>query len=95
MVAATAGTKCAPLVRVPGIDSSHVKRALDMGAEGIVFPLIKSQDEARACVSMVSYPPNGVRGWGPFIAQSRWQLPLINYLPSVDKKNCMHHFDRN
>jgi len=86
MVAATAGTKCAPLVRVPGIDSSHVKLALDMGAEGIVFPLIKNQDEARACVSMIRYPPNGIRGWGPFIAQSRWQLPLMNYLPSVDKK---------
>ena len=40
MVAATARTTCAPLVRVPEIDSSQVKRALDMGAEGIVFPLI-------------------------------------------------------
>ena len=86
MVAATAGTTCAPLVRVPAIDSSYVKRALDMGAEGIVFPLIKSQSEARTCVSMTRYPPDGVRGWGPFIAQSRWQLPLMNYLPSIDTK---------
>ena len=86
MVAATAGTTCAPLVRVPAIDSSYVKRALDMGAEGIVFPLIKSPSEARTCVSMTRYPPDGVRGWGPFIAQSRWQLPLMNYLPSIDKR---------
>jgi hypothetical protein len=39
MVAATAGTRCAPLVRVPRRDEAWVKPALDHGAEGIVFPL--------------------------------------------------------
>jgi len=83
MIAATAGTECAPLVRIPEMGAAHVKRALDMGAEGIVFPLIRNADDARACVASVRYPLAGVRGWGPFIAHSRWQVPLMDYLPSL------------
>lgn len=89
MVAATAGTECAPLVRIPEMGAAHVKRALDMGAEGIVFPLVRSADDARTCVSMLRYPPNGQRGWGPFIAHSRWQVPLMDYLPThADRVVC-------
>jgi 4-hydroxy-2-oxoheptanedioate aldolase len=85
MIAATAGTDCAPLVRIPENRAAHVKRALDMGAEGIVFPLVRTAEEARECVSYLRYPPEGVRGWGPFIAHSRLQTPLLDYLPSKGK----------
>ncbi len=81
MIAATAGTDCAPLVRVVDCSASHVKYALDLGAEGIVFPLVKTAEDVRECVRTLRYPPNGVRGWGPFIAHSRWQTPLMEYLP--------------
>jgi 4-hydroxy-2-oxoheptanedioate aldolase len=43
MIAATAGTGCAPLVRVPAIDAAEVKLALDAGAEGVVFPLVRTR----------------------------------------------------
>jgi 2-keto-3-deoxy-L-rhamnonate aldolase RhmA len=46
MVAATQGTSCAPLVRVPEMGDAHVKRALDAGAEGICFPLIRTAADA-------------------------------------------------
>ena len=42
MVASTQGTECAPLVRVPEIHEVRVKGALDAGAEGICFPLIRA-----------------------------------------------------
>ncbi len=79
MVAATAGTDCAPLVRIPEVDEATVKRVLDMGAEGICFPLIRNADDARRCVASMRYPPAGSRGWGPFIAHSRWGVDLFNY----------------
>ncbi len=79
MIAATAGTDCAPLVRVAEKRAEYVKIALDMGAEGIVFPLIHNAAEAQKCVSMLRYPPRGKRGWGPFIAHSRWSTDLMNY----------------
>lgn len=51
MVAATAGTPCSPRVRVPGCDQAAVKTALDVGAEGIVFPLITTAESAAGCVA--------------------------------------------
>ena len=90
MIAATAGTSCAPLVRVPRRDEAWVKRALDFGAEGICFPLINNADEAADCISLCRYPPRGRRGWGPFIAHSRWRTTLSSYLPERgDRSVCV------
>ncbi|WP_299356314.1 aldolase/citrate lyase family protein [uncultured Shimia sp.] len=86
MIAATAGTDCAPLVRIRENIPSLVKRALDLGAEGIVFPLIRTAEEARLAVQSMHYPPDGVRGFGPFIAQSRWQANLASY-PAQEQGN--------
>ena len=79
MIAATAGTHCAPLVRIAEADARLVKRVLDLGAEGIVFPLIRTAEDARRAVASMRYPPNGNRGFGPFIAQSRWGTALTEY----------------
>ena len=90
MIAATAGTPCAPLVRVPTIDLAPVKLALDLGAEGVAFPLVGTAEEAAACVALTRYPPHGRRGWGPFIAHARWDVELVEYLPQRgDETICM------
>ncbi len=81
MIAATAGTACAPLVRVPRRDEAFVKPALDSGAEGIVFPLVTTAETVADCVALTRYPPRGRRGWGPFVAHSRWGVDLHDYLP--------------
>ncbi len=86
MVATTAGTDCAALVRVPTIDEGHVKAALDAGAEGIVFPLVRTPAAAERCVSLVTYPPEGTRGWGPFVAHSRFGTTLANYAKEIGPK---------
>lgn len=80
MVASTTGTPCSPWVRVPRCDEAYVKTALDAGAEGIVFPLIESAESAAECVALTRYPPKGRRGWGPFVAHSRWGVGLFDYL---------------
>ncbi|MEO9827513.1 MAG: aldolase/citrate lyase family protein [Paracoccaceae bacterium] len=86
MIAATAGTNCAPLVRVAENDTAQVKRVLDLGAEGVVFPLIRSAEEAQRAVASLHYPPNGNRGFGPFMAHARWGIPLMDYREAVDDK---------
>jgi 4-hydroxy-2-oxoheptanedioate aldolase len=83
MIAATAGTGCAPIVRVPGIDEAEVKAALDAGAEGIAYPLIRSAEDVERCVAYVYYPPKGSRGWGPFAAHSRFGTSLREYSGTV------------
>ena len=86
MIASTAGTHCAPLVRVTENDAAQVKRVLDLGAEGVVFPLIRTPEDAARAVASLHYPPNGNRGFGPFMAQSRWGTPLLEYRAAVDDK---------
>lgn len=50
------------LVRPEWNDPVLVKRLLDAGAPGLLFPMIQSVDEARAAVAATRYPPNGIRG---------------------------------
>lgn len=83
MIAATQGFDCAPLVRIAQIAEPEVKRALDIGAEGIVFPLVRSAEDARRSVASLRYPPDGTRGFGPFLAHSRWATSLPGYKPEI------------
>ncbi|MBT8324366.1 MAG: 2,4-dihydroxyhept-2-ene-1,7-dioic acid aldolase [Winogradskyella sp.] len=57
------------LVRVSKNDEVIIKRVMDAGANGVVVPLVKSADEAKAAVSYVKYPPIGKRGVGLSRAQ--------------------------
>jgi len=86
MIAAVKGTGCAPLVRVPEIDEAVVKRVLDLGAEGIVFPLVRSAEDARRAVACLRYPPAGRRGFGPFIASSFFDTSLLGYRDAVEPR---------
>lgn len=59
-----------PLVRVPFNDPVYVKRVLDLGIAGVLFPLINSKQDAMLAVKSVRYPPEGIRGVGPRRAAS-------------------------
>ena len=59
------GSNCAALVRVPWNDLVPIKRVLDIGADGVIVPMIHSADEVREAVSACLYPPEGIRGFGP------------------------------
>lgn len=90
MIAATQGTECAALVRIAANEDWQVKRALDLGAERIVFPLVSSAAEVEWAVKSLRYPPEGTRGFGPFIAQSRWHTDLMSYQNDVeDRLTCI------
>lgn len=52
----------ATLIRVPGIEETAIKRALDMGASGIVVPNISSAEDAKRAVEYARFSPVGKRG---------------------------------
>jgi 2-dehydro-3-deoxyglucarate aldolase/4-hydroxy-2-oxoheptanedioate aldolase len=52
----------APLVRVPATEYHFVARALDVGALGVMVPLVDSREQAERIVSFTRYPPQGRRG---------------------------------
>jgi len=80
MIVATAGTPTVPLVRLPWSHPWQAKPAMDLGALGIVFPMICSREEAEAAVRSVRYPPDGDRLWGPFYAPMRWGQGMARYI---------------
>jgi 4-hydroxy-2-oxoheptanedioate aldolase len=53
-----------PLARVPFNNLENVKRALDAGAFGIVFPMCCTREEAEEAVAYCKYPPQGRRSVG-------------------------------
>jgi len=57
-----ADTGTTAIVRPPWNDAVLVKRLLDAGARGLLFPMIQTPDEARAAVAATRYPPRGIRG---------------------------------
>ncbi|MEL7303565.1 MAG: aldolase/citrate lyase family protein [Pseudomonadota bacterium] len=54
-------TGITPLIRVPGFEHHHAARALDCGAQGIVFPHVDDAETAKRLASYCLYPPAGSR----------------------------------
>ncbi len=79
LIAARAGGAPA-LVRVPGSESSFLKRVLDTGAEGIIVPQVRSADEVRQIVQTCRYQPLGNRGFGPRRPSDYGRRPLARIL---------------
>lgn len=59
---AAAATPAVPIVRIAANDGARFKRALDLGAAGIMVPWVNSEEEARQAVAHLRYPPRGTRG---------------------------------
>lgn len=73
----------APLVRVRENDALAIRQVLDMGAEGVIVPLVNSAEEAEAAVSAAKYPPHGVRGFA-FSRMNDWGEGFEEYLDGAD-----------
>ncbi|HMC64571.1 MAG TPA: aldolase/citrate lyase family protein [Gemmataceae bacterium] len=76
---------CVPIIRVAGLDPMRIKKALDIGAAGIMVPQINTAEEARLAVQYAKYQPEGNRGVSPL-----WPIfldvSLDDYLPNANKE---------
>ena len=79
MLMAINGTDAIPIVRIPSSDQVFIQRSLDIGALGIIVPLLRSAEQAREVVRATRYPPEGIRGFGPLRA-SHYTLDYPDYL---------------
>ncbi len=66
--------KAMPFVRVPWHEQWLHKRVLDIGALGVITPVVSTRAEAEQAVAAAYYPPRGVRGVGNSNAISLWGL---------------------
>ena len=47
-------------MRVPSKDPDYIKGVLDMGADGVIIPMVNTVEEALAAAAATHYPPDGV-----------------------------------
>jgi 4-hydroxy-2-oxoheptanedioate aldolase len=55
----------ATVVRVAWNDPALIMRALDLGAIGVVVPMVSTAEQAGAAAQATRYPPAGTRSFGP------------------------------
>ena len=70
--------KIAPFIRIPEINYNYIARALDLGASGVMVPMVNTPDDAIKIVNSSKYPPQGKRGAGFGFAHDNYinQSPL-------------------
>jgi 4-hydroxy-2-oxoheptanedioate aldolase len=78
MLQATVAAGSTPLVRVAWNEPGLIMRALDLGATGVIVPLVGNRAEAARAVEACRYPPEGTRSYGP----SRAQLVVGSTVPA-------------
>ena len=73
------------LVRVSKNEEVVIKKVLDMGADGIIVPMVSSKEDALQAVEYAKYPPVGKRGVGLYRA-SGYGTTFEEYKKWVDEE---------
>jgi 4-hydroxy-2-oxoheptanedioate aldolase len=85
----------AGLVRVPAIHPTPIGRALDLGAAGVIVPLVESREDAEQAVAATRYAPAGKRSYGmqtrrigafeqaPFVAIQIETAAAVGYVDAI------------
>ena len=93
------GKKAIPIVRVGDNYQDQICYALDIGAKGIIVPMVNSKEAAEHMVSCCKYPPDGIRSaagmrgeWGEFkdfneymstVNEEILKIPMIETLKAL------------
>jgi 4-hydroxy-2-oxoheptanedioate aldolase len=85
---AVRGGTATPIIRPAWNDAVLAKRALDIGAQTLLFPYVQNPEEARRAVASTRYPPHGIRGVSVAARASRYgRTP--GYLGKANTEICV------
>ena len=76
------------IVRVPQNDLTATKKVLEMGVDGIIFPMVKTAKEADHLIDFSLYPPDGNRGFGPMASIGYGLFDATEYVKSANMDIC-------
>jgi 2-dehydro-3-deoxyglucarate aldolase/4-hydroxy-2-oxoheptanedioate aldolase len=75
------------IVRVPAQENDMLARACDMGAEGLIAPMISTAAQAQRMVDSIKYHPEGKRGVGLQMAHDNYRAaPVTEALANANKR---------
>lgn len=72
MIWACRGAPAVPFIRVPDATPGDIQKATDVGALGIIVPLVDTVEEIEAAVRYTKFPPAGVRSLGAGQYRALW-----------------------
>ena len=78
-----AGKECPCVVRLSSISEATIKQALDIGAAGIIAPLVNTAQQAERIVGLSKYAPEGTRGVGVARAH-RYGIKFQEYVETAN-----------
>ena len=76
------------LVRIPWNEPYLAKRILEMGPDGIIFPMVNTAAEAKKAIDSCLYPPLGTRGFGPKRACGYAINSISEYIETAPDLTC-------
>lgn len=90
LIATSRAASLAPFVRVPAVEYHFIARVLDMGAMGIMCPMVESAEQARRLVASAKYPPQGRRGAAFGIAHDDYSGgSLLDKIASANRESLL------
>jgi len=104
-IQAMRGRSAIPIIRVGGNDPALICYALDIGAKGIIIPMVNSREEAITAVRSCKYSPEGIRSaagmrgdWGVFKrGDFRGYASTVNkgvlVLPMIETVEALNNID--
>src|SRR3954468_22250129 len=64
MIMSCKGAPAMPFIRVPDATEGDIQKAVDMGAMGIIIPMVEDLNKVRNAIKFAKYPPMGKRSQG-------------------------------
>jgi 2-keto-3-deoxy-L-rhamnonate aldolase RhmA len=100
-LAAASRSSTATLVRVQEIEQGVIKRVLDLGADGVIIPQVRTAEEVEQAVRFAKYPPRGVRGigaeratmWGKFLQRAKSANQDTLVIPIIEHVEAARNID--
>ena len=90
MLVSLHGAGLACVVRPPSSHYHHIARALDVGADGLVMPMVGTKQEAEHIVACMKYPPMGRRGVALGIAHDGYRPgPAARKMAAANRRTAL------
>jgi 2-keto-3-deoxy-L-rhamnonate aldolase RhmA len=102
-IRAMKGKKAIPIIRVGDNNQDQICYALDIGAKGIIVPMVNSKEEAAHMIRCCKYPPDGIRSaagmrgeWGEFQDYDEYMAAVndqVLTIPMIETSKAVKNLD--
>jgi 4-hydroxy-2-oxoheptanedioate aldolase len=65
LIRAAENVNLTPFVRISDINHKEIQRTVDLGAQGLIVPLVRTMEQIQQLVNYAKFTPLGNRGFAP------------------------------